>query len=200
MGDLGGHHAGGLQCATGGLSEQLRRLLDIDGVALSGGRPFEGAGFRVDEARRHTVEVGQYRMPDVDCRAIECRAYQPCGQATDTGLRGEEIAHRALAYRGRRNRRCDSQNGRHEKTVGETRSRQPGLSVIISPGCGAETDKDAPPAYSSAPAARTGAPPDELAKRTNQRSTRAEPPPANFSTSALVAIEVSPGVVIANAP
>ncbi len=33
-----------------------------------------------------------------------------------------------------------------------------------------------------------------------QRSTRADPPPTSFSTSLRVAIEVSPGVVIANAP
>ena len=32
------------------------------------------------------------------------------------------------------------------------------------------------------------------------RSTRADPPPTSFSTSAWVAMEVSPGVVMARAP
>ena len=36
--------------------------------------------------------------------------------------------------------------------------------------------------------------------RAAQRSTRAPPPPASLSTSALVAMVVSPGVVIASAP
>ena len=34
----------------------------------------------------------------------------------------------------------------------------------------------------------------------HQRSTRAPPPPTSFSTSALVAMDVSPGVVMASAP